>query len=150
MTTYKTEIGYSRTSARKKVSKITPLTRAELVHHIDGNPLNNDIRNLAVLTTREHSKIHNEMAQGSSRKKYFEPYLPRQTQKIKVEALPTFQEIEKNKYDKINILCMVCHKDVAIFNYQIFDGVNTFNTCVCECCSDLSVKNILNKIKKNP
>ena len=30
----------------------------EIVHHIDGNPLNNDISNLQVLTYEEHNRLH--------------------------------------------------------------------------------------------
>lgn len=31
----------------------------EVVHHINGNPLDNDISNLQVLTKSEHAKLHN-------------------------------------------------------------------------------------------
>ena len=34
------------------------LTPNEIVHHIDGNKLNNDIDNLKVMTRSEHSKLH--------------------------------------------------------------------------------------------
>lgn len=35
------------------------LTRGEVVHHIDGNPLNNDISNLQLLPSQaEHMKLH--------------------------------------------------------------------------------------------
>ena len=34
------------------------LTEDEVVHHIDGNKLNNDISNLMVMTKRAHSKLH--------------------------------------------------------------------------------------------
>lgn len=32
----------------------------EMVHHIDGNPLNNDIDNLAVLSRAEHIRLHRQ------------------------------------------------------------------------------------------
>ena len=34
------------------------LTKDEVVHHIDGNPKNNSIDNLVVLSRSEHTKIH--------------------------------------------------------------------------------------------
>lgn len=34
------------------------LTSDEIVHHIDGDKLNNDIENLQVVTREEHCKIH--------------------------------------------------------------------------------------------
>ncbi len=33
----------------------------ECVHHIDGNPDNNDINNLVLLTKKEHRKCHNDL-----------------------------------------------------------------------------------------
>lgn len=30
----------------------------EIVHHIDGNKLNNNIENLKIMTRGEHSKLH--------------------------------------------------------------------------------------------
>lgn len=34
------------------------LTRDEVVHHIDGNPMNNDLSNLVVMSRSEHTKLH--------------------------------------------------------------------------------------------
>ena len=34
------------------------LTRNEVVHHADGNPLNNDPTNLVVLSRPEHQRLH--------------------------------------------------------------------------------------------
>lgn len=34
------------------------LTKDEYVHHIDGNKLNNDIKNLQIITKIEHSRFH--------------------------------------------------------------------------------------------
>ena len=39
----------------------------EIVHHIDENPLNNDIDNLKVMTLSEHARYH--------RQKYFDKYM---------------------------------------------------------------------------
>lgn len=36
------------------------LLSTEIVHHIDGNKLNNDIRNLQLLSVEQHSKIHGD------------------------------------------------------------------------------------------
>ena len=41
------------------------LTSNEVVHHVDGNPLNNDPANLVVLTRAEHQRMH---AEGERRK----------------------------------------------------------------------------------
>lgn len=35
------------------------LTTDEIVHHIDGNGLNNHLSNLMVMTVEEHDKLHN-------------------------------------------------------------------------------------------
>jgi HNH endonuclease len=34
------------------------LTSAEIVHHADGNPLNNDPANLVILTRSQHQRLH--------------------------------------------------------------------------------------------
>jgi len=34
------------------------LARNEIVHHVDGNPLNNDPDNLVILTRSEHQRLH--------------------------------------------------------------------------------------------
>jgi hypothetical protein len=39
-----------------------PLTRGEIVHHIDGNKNNNDISNLALLTSAQHNVINHVIA----------------------------------------------------------------------------------------
>ena len=39
-------------------TRIRPLTRGEVVHHIDGNPLNNAVSNLQIVTRAEHVRIH--------------------------------------------------------------------------------------------
>lgn len=37
------------------------LKRNEVVHHIDGNKLNNDLSNLQLMTLEEHSRLHWEL-----------------------------------------------------------------------------------------
>ena len=37
-----------------------PLAPDEVVHHIDGNKLNNDPRNLALMTRAEHTRLHSK------------------------------------------------------------------------------------------
>ena len=49
-------ISYPRYIIAKELGR--ELTEDEEVHHIDGNPLNNDINNLQVLTKEEHAKLH--------------------------------------------------------------------------------------------
>jgi hypothetical protein len=50
----------SRRKARKKMIRHLgrELTIYEVVHHKDGNPLNNDIKNLQVLLQDSHSALH--------------------------------------------------------------------------------------------
>lgn len=36
-----------------------PLEKNEVVHHIDGNKLNNSLENLQLMTRKEHAKLHN-------------------------------------------------------------------------------------------
>ena len=38
-----------------------PLSRVEFVHHIDGNPKNNHVDNLMVMTLSEHQRLHAKM-----------------------------------------------------------------------------------------
>ena len=46
---------YSRVIARKKLGVKGSDT---CVHHIDGNPLNNDINNLIIIDRSAHTKLH--------------------------------------------------------------------------------------------
>lgn len=43
------------------------LTSNEIVHHIDGNPLNNNLDNLMVMTRKEHSKYHAIISNSADR-----------------------------------------------------------------------------------
>ena len=47
--------------ARKIASKVVPLNKGMVVHHIDGNPTNNNPNNLMILTRKEHRRAHIEM-----------------------------------------------------------------------------------------
>lgn len=58
-------ISYPRYIMAKELGR--ELLSDEEVHHIDGNPLNNDINNLQVLTKEEHDKLH-----GEHHKKYYD------------------------------------------------------------------------------
>ncbi len=51
--------GYSRIKARKIIKDLYPdLPTDEHVHHIDGNPFNNNINNLCMIKNSDHIKIH--------------------------------------------------------------------------------------------
>lgn len=55
------ENGYApehRVKASKKLKRT--LGSNEVVHHIDGNKLNNKSSNLAVMSSSEHYKLHNK------------------------------------------------------------------------------------------
>jgi len=59
MTTLKSKQAYSRRKARRLVKEIYPdLPRHKIVHHVDLNPLNNDINNFAIMSNSEHFKLH--------------------------------------------------------------------------------------------
>lgn len=58
-------ISYPRYIMAKELGR--ELTKDEEVHHIDGNPLNNDVSNLLVLTKEEHNKMH-----GEENRKYYD------------------------------------------------------------------------------
>ncbi len=45
------------------------LKKGQVVHHKDGNKLNNDPKNLVIMTRSEHAKLHNRKCK-TSRKKY--------------------------------------------------------------------------------
>lgn len=49
-------LSYPRILMEEKLGR--PLEPYEDVHHIDGNPLNNDLSNLAVIAHGEHQRIH--------------------------------------------------------------------------------------------
>jgi len=56
-----------RLVAGKKLHR--PLSSNEIVHHIDGNKLNNKPSNLQVVTKSEHWRIHNQkQIKGEKRK----------------------------------------------------------------------------------
>ena len=46
------------------------LTKDEVVHHIDGNGLNNDLENLEILTIKEHNLLHGKLHANHGRWRY--------------------------------------------------------------------------------
>lgn len=55
ITKKKTTISYPKYLVEIKLNRY--LTEKETVHHIDGNPLNNDLSNLAIVNRSKHSSI---------------------------------------------------------------------------------------------
>jgi hypothetical protein len=53
----KKQVRYHRWLMEKKIGR--PLKSSELVHHKDGNGLNNDYNNLMIITHAEHQRLHN-------------------------------------------------------------------------------------------
>ena len=49
----------SRYTMQKHIGR--KLKTEEMVHHIDGNPENNDIKNLQIVSRAEHKRIHDEI-----------------------------------------------------------------------------------------
>ena len=45
------------------------LLENEVVHHNDGNPSNNDPRNLSVMTEKEHLRLHRKMDMGNRKRR---------------------------------------------------------------------------------
>ena len=77
----------------------------EVVHHIDGNKLNNDISNLKVLSISEHNRIH--ATESQNLKKYIENHGPWNKGKVNCYSDETLKKMsesakEKHKTHKIN------------------------------------------------
>jgi hypothetical protein len=45
-------------SGKEGLTVSFPLSHSQAVHHADGNPANNDLDNLLLLTAREHNSLH--------------------------------------------------------------------------------------------
>lgn len=82
------------------------LKRNEHVHHIDLNPLNNDLNNLQIMSASEHQKLH-----GSFRKNKV---------MMKCAICGKEKEYEKNYIKKLskNYKCMECRIKYAVHKTQ--------------------------------
>lgn len=61
MTTLKSKIQTSRRKARKKIkamNRFSNLLRNKVVHHLDEDPLNNDLDNLFIMSDSFHTSLH--------------------------------------------------------------------------------------------
>jgi len=56
--TYKKQLGEPEHRKIMRIKMGRELTYDEVVHHIDGNPLNNKPSNLKVMSRREHTSLH--------------------------------------------------------------------------------------------
>ena len=57
----KSKQSYSRQKARrlvKSINKYADLPRSQIVHHLDEDPLNNDLGNLTIISDSEHTSLH--------------------------------------------------------------------------------------------
>jgi hypothetical protein len=62
MATVESKLNYSRAKARKKFKRYFPnfnLTGVH-IHHLDGNPMNNDINNLVPVYKPAHMRLHHK------------------------------------------------------------------------------------------
>ena len=51
-------MGFSGNRCRSASSSAAECSIAEIVHHVDWNPFNNDPDNLVILTRSEHQRLH--------------------------------------------------------------------------------------------
>lgn len=130
----------ARRKSREIINSIEPLATGFLIHHIDANPLNIDISNLAVLTSRQHYRIHRLMYRCFSQKIY-----PHRLRQNSIFALPTFQQISNKKFEKIKIICFACGEKISFCSCQLFNGINIFNICLCDDCAMQKTKYIFKK-----
>jgi hypothetical protein len=99
-------------------------SRAVQIHHIDGDPTNNDIKNLAVLCTQHHEEVERKSPQGKG-------YRPSEVAIYK-EQWEDHCKLEKNKgvivknyfvlSDKFSLL-----KDPEMMENFMFDVSNSAN-----------------------
>lgn len=103
----------SKSQARKQARKIVNAQPGQIVHHIDGNPFNNDPANLLLLSSyNEHAELHSRLGKpptwngrkhsdetrqkmsASQRKRYGGHELPEET-KRKISKIRKMQCAEK-------------------------------------------------------
>ncbi len=80
----KTKIIRSRIEARqliKSIKEFSNLSQNKVVHHIDHNPLNNDLNNLAPMSRRDHNIVH--------------PRFVTEKPRSRITILETYKELEK-------------------------------------------------------
>lgn len=65
MKTQRNKENESRCKARKLMRKHHPkMLRTECVHHIDLNPMNNELDNLVIMDKWKHNELHHDLRYG--------------------------------------------------------------------------------------
>lgn len=100
---------------RRQARKITNYPKGLIVHHIDKDVTNNDIKNLMVITQSEHVAIHNRERKGTHRKNTFvikykdvvlASNLPsrRLSKELKISKTTILRIRQKHNYPKENLI----------------------------------------------
>lgn len=117
------------------------IPKGHVVHHKDGNPLNNNIENLQCVTISEHSKIHRHFA------KYAETHKEEMRKRgFNKENWHSRRKLVEQKLQENKKVCKGCGKEFAATNtHQKYCSIpcyrqwrlqapECFITKVCPCC----------------
>lgn len=91
-----------------------PLRKDEIVHHKDGNRLNNNLENLEVLSPSQHSLLHHSKGGGGS---------PPAVNADRIECTQGHLFIPENTYvyywkGKAHRACRTCHRMEALARWR--------------------------------
>ena len=97
------------------------LLTEEHVHHIDGNPINNNINNLHVCSPKEHAILH---AEKDVRDDGYDPKFHAYCSMCKTYFLKEMFPKSKNRWNGVHNLCKPCvssYKKTHGYNVDKFD-----------------------------
>lgn len=110
-------ISYPRYIMAKELGR--ELLPTEEVHHIDGNPLNNDVNNLQVLTKEEHYMLHAEENRKWHDKIMICPICGEEFLWTGKQQKKFYDNAHRRKYD-ISLAVPCCSRKCAsIYGYQM-------------------------------